>query len=68
MKINFRHRIYMHTLSMIITAMLTVPLAATPALASGSATTTAEKKTTTSLPPLDTATPSRFETASFGLG
>ncbi|MEN8246276.1 MAG: hypothetical protein ABFS43_15415 [Thermodesulfobacteriota bacterium] len=58
----------MNTLSMIIIAMLTVPLAAAPALASGSTTTAAEKKTNTNLPPLDRAAPSRFETASFGLG
>ena len=53
---------------MIITAMLTVPLAATEALGSGSTTTAAEQKATTSLPSIDTAAPSRFETASFGLG
>jgi len=68
MKINFGHRIYMNTLSMIITAMLTLPLAAPPALASGSTTPAAKKTTTSRLPLIDTAAPSRFETASFGLG
>ena len=58
----------MNTLSMIIITMLTIPLVAAPAFANGSTTTAAEKKTNTNLPPLDTAAPSRFETASFGLG
>jgi len=53
---------------MISIAMLTLSLNSTVAFASGQSATVAFKEIKGSLPPIDTAAPSRFETASFGLG
>ncbi len=56
------------TIFMISIAMLILSLNSTVALASGQSATVASKELKSSLPPIDTAAPSRFETASFGLG
>ena len=51
---DYRHNAYKVALFMIMITMLTGHAAA--------------KETTKSLPPMDTAAPTTFETASFGLG
>lgn len=56
------------TIFMISIAMLTLSLNSTVALASGQSATVESKEIQNSQPPIDTAAPSRFETASFGLG
>ena len=53
---------------MISIAMLTLSFYSTVALASGQSAAAGSKEIKSSLPPIDTAAPSRFETASFGLG
>ncbi len=68
MQYKLPYRTHKVTLFMISIAMLTLSLNNTVALASGQSATVASKELKSSLPPIDTAAPSRFETASFGLG
>ena len=68
MHYKLRYRTQKVTIFMISIAMLTLSLSSTVALASGQSETVGSKEIKSSLPPIDTAAPSRFETASFGLG
>ena len=68
MHYKLQYRTKKVTIFMISIAMLTLSLSSTDALASGQSATVGSKEIKSSLPPIDTAAPSRFETASFGLG
>ena len=68
MQTNLRYKTHKVTIFMISIAMLTLSLNGTVAVGSGQSATNATKEIENSLPPIDAAAPSKFETASFGLG